>query len=420
MKKYLVGGAVRDILMGLEPKDKDYVVVGSSPEEMIKLGFKQVGFDFPVFLHPENQDEYALARKESKSGVGYKGFTTNFGSDITLIDDLKRRDLTINAIAYDEENNIYIDPFNGIEDIKNKLLNPTSEAFAEDPLRVLRCCRFAARYQFKISNRLMKLMKKIVKSKEMLELDPERVKKEVFKVFNDDCPEIFFEEMKSCGALKDLFPELMTENFEILKRASKLTKDKNHLFTALYFNVDENVIFSGINNLKNSFVRNFIKKLKKHYPEKKALIDKEKESLLTNPNEVMKELGKKLDQSKNPKYKELLHNLNNVFNKTHLRHEKEFILRIKKNVALLHNVYVLNGEELYRFITNNKLMHKNNNLKDLKLCADYVYQQDHEDHLKYVLAKIKCLKTLDKKKIAMNNKNNIEEAIKLASIKLLS
>jgi tRNA nucleotidyltransferase (CCA-adding enzyme) len=150
MKVYIVGGFCRDFLLGLEPKDKDYVVIGSTPEEMLSLGYKQVGKDFPVFLHPETNEEFALARTERKTGKGYDGFTTDYNPIITLKADMSRRDLTINQICIDPETNEVIDYFNGQEDLKNGVLRHVSEAFVEDPIRTLRVCRFAARYDFKI------------------------------------------------------------------------------------------------------------------------------------------------------------------------------------------------------------------------------------------------------------------------------
>ena len=143
MKIYLVGGAVRDKLMGILSKDRDYLVVGSTPEEMVRLGYKPIGKDFPVFLHPKSKEEYALARTEKKVGKGYHGFEFYTSADVSLEEDLSRRDITINAIAEDEEGNIY-DPFNGVEDIKNKVIRHVSDAFSEDPLRVLRVARFAS------------------------------------------------------------------------------------------------------------------------------------------------------------------------------------------------------------------------------------------------------------------------------------
>jgi len=161
MKIYLVGGAVRDILLGLEPKDRDYVVVGATPEDMLAKGFSKVGASFPVFLHPETGEEYALARTERKTGVGYNGFDVTFDTSITLEDDLRRRDLTINSMAMDLETNEIIDPFGGQSDLKRKILRHTSEAFAEDPVRVLRTARFAARYGFDVSETTLELMEQV-------------------------------------------------------------------------------------------------------------------------------------------------------------------------------------------------------------------------------------------------------------------
>lgn len=177
MKIYKVGGCVRDRLLGLSVSDNDYVVVGSSPEEMESLGYESVGKDFPVFLHPKTKEEYALARTETKTGQGYKGFSFRFGRDVTLEEDLKRRDLTINAIAEDEEGNL-IDPYGGLEDIKNKTIRHTSEAFAEDPLRVLRIARFRARFwhlKFKTSLDTFHFCWNMVQEGELDNLTPERI-----------------------------------------------------------------------------------------------------------------------------------------------------------------------------------------------------------------------------------------------------
>ena len=153
MKSYVVGGAVRDELLGLPVKDRDHVVVGVTPEEMVKLGYKPVGKDFPVFLHPETHEEYALARTERKSGRGYKGFTVYAAPDVTLEDDLRRRDLTINAIAKAEDGSL-IDPFDGKRDLQNRVLRHVSDAFSEDPVRILRVARFAARFGFEVAQDL--------------------------------------------------------------------------------------------------------------------------------------------------------------------------------------------------------------------------------------------------------------------------
>ena len=183
MKVFQVGGSVRDELLGVEPKDRDWVVVNSSPEEMEKNGFKPIGKDFPVFLHPETNEEYALARTERKSGVGYKGFEFYFDSSVTLEDDLKRRDFTINSMAKDENGNI-IDPFEGRLDLQNKIFKHTSPAFEEDPLRVLRFARFKAYKQlhnFNLHQETEGYFKKIITSKELKALSPERVWMETTK-----------------------------------------------------------------------------------------------------------------------------------------------------------------------------------------------------------------------------------------------
>lgn len=210
MKTFLVGGAVRDLLLGLEPKDLDYVVTGATPEDMINKGFTQVGADFPVFLHPETKDEYALARTERKSGHGYNGFTCEFGSDVTLEEDLGRRDLTINSMAMDQsEGNQIIDPYGGILDLKHKRLKHTTEAFKDDPLRVLRICRFAARYpEFTIHHSTLELMKDMVSSGEIDHLTKERVWLELDKTFTESKPSRFFECLNQVGGLEVLFPEI--------------------------------------------------------------------------------------------------------------------------------------------------------------------------------------------------------------------
>lgn len=210
MEIFLVGGAVRDKLLNITLKDKDYVVVGSSPDEMLKLGFNQVGKNFPVFLHPKSGEEYALARTERKNGVGYLGFTCYFGENVTLTDDLARRDLTINAMAQASDGELF-DPYNGFIDLKDKILRHVSPSFSEDPLRVLRVARFAARFhkmQFKIAPETLVLMKQLSESGELENLTPERVWGETVKALETDSPQIYFKVLRECGALKVLFPEL--------------------------------------------------------------------------------------------------------------------------------------------------------------------------------------------------------------------
>ncbi|NVJ68606.1 MAG: multifunctional CCA addition/repair protein [Gammaproteobacteria bacterium] len=209
MQIYLVGGAVRDKLLGLEVKDQDFVVVGSDPTAMRQLGYKEVGKDFPVFLHPETGEEYALARTERKSGKGYKGFAVDFSPEITLEQDLIRRDLTINAMAQTKNGEI-IDPHQGQQDLENKVLRHVSPAFAEDPLRVLRVARFAARFHhlgFSIAQETLELMTRLAQT-EISELTAERVWQETHRALLTDSPWIYFEVLRVCGALKVLIPEL--------------------------------------------------------------------------------------------------------------------------------------------------------------------------------------------------------------------
>lgn len=208
-KVYLVGGAVRDIFMGIAPKDRDYVVVGATPEEMISAGFKKVGADFPVFLHSETGEEYALARTERKSGQGYNGFVTDHSPDITLEDDLRRRDFTMNSMAMDLTTNEIIDPFGGRICIAEKRIVATSEvAFVEDPVRILRAARFAARYGFLISLHTTRLITNMISAGELNHLTAERVALEFTKALGQDKPSLFFDRLNDVGALEVLFPEI--------------------------------------------------------------------------------------------------------------------------------------------------------------------------------------------------------------------
>jgi tRNA nucleotidyltransferase (CCA-adding enzyme) len=208
MKIYLVGGAIRDKILGIPVNDKDYLVVGSTPDEMVKLGYKPIGKNFPVFIHPKTKEEYALARTERKIGKGYHGFKFYTSADVTLEEDLKRRDITINAIAEDEDGNIY-DPFNGKDDINNKIIRHVSEAFIEDPLRVLRVARFTALdSQFKVQPETLALMKKMVSSGELKSLSVERVVAEITKGLEGENPDIMLHYLCKCGALNELLPGL--------------------------------------------------------------------------------------------------------------------------------------------------------------------------------------------------------------------
>ena len=210
MKVYLVGGAVRDQLLGLPVKDRDWIVVGTNPATLLSLGYQQVGKDFPVFLNPKTKEEYALARTERKSSAGYTGFICDFSPTITLEQDLIRRDLTINAMAQSEDGEI-IDPYGGKQDLENRILRHISPAFSEDPLRVLRVARFAARYHslgFKIASETLALMTELALSGELQHLTAERVWLETEKALNEKNPEIYFETLHKTGALSVLFSEI--------------------------------------------------------------------------------------------------------------------------------------------------------------------------------------------------------------------
>ncbi|MGM3174690.1 multifunctional CCA addition/repair protein [Dickeya lacustris] len=210
MKIYLVGGAVRDNLLGRPVTERDWVVVGATPEILLQHGFQQVGRDFPVFLHPDTKEEYALARTERKSGNGYTGFHCQATPDITLEEDLQRRDLTVNAIAQDEHGQLF-DPYDGQRDLQNRLLRHVSAAFSEDPLRVLRVARFAARYAhlgFQIAEETLYLMQAMTQAGELNFLTPERVWKETEKALGSENPQVYFQVLRDCGALAVLFPEI--------------------------------------------------------------------------------------------------------------------------------------------------------------------------------------------------------------------
>lgn len=210
MKIYLVGGAVRDKLLGLPVYDRDWVVVGATPDDMLSQGYQQVGKDFPVFLHPKTHEEYALARTERKSGQGYTGFTCYAAPDVTLEEDLLRRDLTINAIAEDNEGHLF-DPYHGQTDLQNRILRHVSPAFREDPLRVLRLARFAAKYahlEFTIAPETQAMMSEMAANGELNTLTAERVWKETEKALTTDSPHIYFKVLRDCGALAVLFPEV--------------------------------------------------------------------------------------------------------------------------------------------------------------------------------------------------------------------
>ena len=210
MQVYLVGGAVRDEQLGIPHKERDWCVVGTTPGELIDLGFRQVGKDFPVFLHPESGEEYALARTERKTAPGYHGFAFDCSKNVTIEDDLRRRDLTINAIARDSDGNV-VDPYGGMRDIEQRVLRHVSDAFAEDPVRILRVAKFAARFSslgFTIAPETVSLMQRMVGNGEIDTLVPDRVWKETEAALRGQHVRVYFEVLRECGALRILFPEV--------------------------------------------------------------------------------------------------------------------------------------------------------------------------------------------------------------------
>ena len=233
---YTVGGAVRDALLGLPVKDRDYVVVGADPEQLQALGYQPVGKDFPVFLHPDTHEEYALARTERKTAPGYAGFAFHAATDVTLEQDLMRRDLTINAIAMDEQGNL-IDPYGGQADIQNKIFRHVSAAYAEDPVRILRLARFAARFpDFSIASETMQLMQTMVLVGEVDALVPERVWQELSRGLMEKKPSRLFQVLQECGALQKTLPELAA--LDTVQHTSTSQSEKNLYSIALQV-VDE-------------------------------------------------------------------------------------------------------------------------------------------------------------------------------------
>jgi tRNA nucleotidyltransferase (CCA-adding enzyme) len=210
MRVYLVGGAVRDRLLGLPVRERDWVVVGAQPQELARAGYLPVGREFPVFLHPQTHEEYALARRERKVAPGYRGFTTQASPEVTLEEDLKRRDLTINAMAESDGGQI-VDPYGGQADLAARVLRHVSEAFVEDPVRILRVARFAARYAdlgFRVADETVQLMQRMTQAGEVSALVPERVWQETERALGEPRPEVFFETLRACGALAVIFPEI--------------------------------------------------------------------------------------------------------------------------------------------------------------------------------------------------------------------
>ena len=252
MKIYLVGGAVRDEQLGLPINERDWCVVGAKPEDLLSKGYRRVGKDFPVFLHPKTGEEYALARTEKKVAPGYDGFTFKASPKVSINEDLKRRDLTINAMAKDNKNNL-IDPFGGMIDLRNKILRHVSDAFKEDPVRILRTAKFAARFlslKFEIDPSTIKIMSEMVEDGEINSLIPDRIWKETQEALSGENPHIFFEVLKKCNALQILYPEIIidknqqqskqnkkpsTRTLDALKKSAKISNVPEVRFAALVY-----------------------------------------------------------------------------------------------------------------------------------------------------------------------------------------
>jgi tRNA nucleotidyltransferase (CCA-adding enzyme) len=248
VKTYVVGGAVRDELLGLAVADRDWVVVGATPEDMARAGFQPVGKDFPVFLHPETHEEYALARTERKSGRGYKGFTVYASPDVTLEDDLRRRDLTINAMARDEAGRL-VDPFGGEKDLREGVLRHVSEAFEEDPVRILRVARFVARFGFRIAPETQQLMRRMVELGEADHLVAERVWQEFSRGLLARHPARMLEVLAECGLAARLLPELKNER-AALERAAAANAVSPVRFAVLCWGLEEKSIASLCERLR--------------------------------------------------------------------------------------------------------------------------------------------------------------------------
>jgi tRNA nucleotidyltransferase (CCA-adding enzyme) len=237
MQVYLVGGAVRDELLGLTATERDWVVVGATPDELARAGYRAVGREFPVFLHPASSEEYALARLERKTAPGYRGFETQFSPEVTLEQDLQRRDLTINAMARAADGTL-IDPYGGQRDLERRLLRHVSPAFVEDPVRVLRVARFAARLAalgFKLAPETGELMRRMVANGEINALVPERVWREMQRALGEANPEVFFDILKDCGALAVLLPEVDWHQpaRQALRHAARISAERSMRFAAL-------------------------------------------------------------------------------------------------------------------------------------------------------------------------------------------
>ena len=318
MKTYLVGGAIRDRLLGFEPKERDWVVVGSSPQEMKSKGFRQVGKDFPVFIHPQTGEEYALARTERKSGHGYSGFDFDINSNVTLEEDLERRDLTINAIAEDEHGTL-IDPFDGQKDIENKKLRHVSDAFSEDPLRVLRLARFKVRFDdFEIAPETLDKVTEIIESTELDHLTGERVWLEMYK---SDNPWLFRKELIHLGADNVLYIDSKKSDGICL---SPNMNNKLHMISCF--------IHEEVSNIDEFCLK---LKIPSEYKDLANLLNQSKTSIeeyepVTNSHEQLIGIVKKLDIRKKDRLKNFFEVCTNDGNKSKIDFFQSFIKKLNQ------------------------------------------------------------------------------------------
>ena len=368
MRIYLVGGAVRDQLLNIPVVDKDYLVVGSSPQEMIDSGFKPIGKDFPVFLHPKTKEEYALARTEKKVGIGHKGFTFYASPEVTLEQDLERRDITINAIALDENNN-YIDPFNGIDDLKNNVIRHVSPAFEEDPLRVLRVARFKAKLiSFTIHEKTYDLMSGIVRSGEINNLSAERMMMELKKGFEQEHAFSMLEVLNDCGAIDYIFPKIEFKNNKdkiknVLDASYHLCKSAPNkrllLFLLAANSIDNNIDNRIYENIKKISLPSFEKGLIK-------LIEK-------NISELVR-----FSSLENSKQLDLLYSFD-FFRRPEILNESFELLELIKKDNKNHSLLI----ELSRKLIKNfqKLIRNNQNEIDKSLSGEKIKKAIYEERL---------------------------------------
>ena len=378
MEFYLVGGAVRDKILKIKSKYKDFVVVNGSIEEMVKLGYKQVGKSFPVFIDPNTGFEYALARKEKKINKGHKSFEFIFRKDTTLIQDLCRRDLTINAIAQDKSGN-YIDPFNGIADIRNKVLRHVSDAFIEDPLRLLRIARFSATLNFKVHRKTEYLLKDIVNSKELLFLSKFRISSEFIKAVNSKNVINFFEILTNCGALHQLIGTHRKINKIIndnkVSTMNILTNSKKYSLLTTNEKTICLMLFLKLKTDNRSFYNNAHQKLSKFIDKKdnKVLLLNliENIEITTNflnaqPEDIFK-FFKKLNVSRNlTQLKSFLNIINVIFLKNNYRTDRIYNLAISVKNVKIDKMLLLSPIEIKERIKNEIFQLINNFLNENK------------------------------------------------------